>query len=234
MTTFLFSEKTSILSRDFNPPIYLEEDVDYEIALVDFDTYYSIPNIDSRNNSLIWYDANNSAQEIHLPEGAYELNNIESALQREITKRDSNANIILELDSPSSQVIINSNRKLSFDVDNTLGSVLGFSQRSIESNTPTIGDHPINILKINAICIDCNIAGGSFMNGTPAHIIHSFYPTSPPGFKIVEAPSQPIYHPVTTKVISNITVKIVDQDGEIINFRTDIRTLRLHLRKVRT
>lgn len=121
----------------------------------------------------------------------------------------------------------------SFKVNNSIGSVLGFSnQTTIEANKSVDGEKVVDILKVNAICIDCNIAGGSYLNGKPHHIIHSFYPQVSPGFKIVEKVFPAIYYPVVTKVITNITVRIIDQDENLLNFKEDIRTIRLHLRKV--
>lgn len=102
----------------------------------------------------------------------------------------------------------------------------------MEPDKSTSGNFPVAILSVNAICIECNIATGSFLNGIPVHIIHQFFPTVSPGYKIVEGPVQPIYYPVPVKAITNITVRILDENGELINFRDKIRTIRLHLRKV--
>jgi hypothetical protein len=232
MTTFIFTGKSSDLNADYNPPIYLEEDTNYEIALVNFDSFYSIPNIDSANNTLLWWDAYNQVQISEIPEGSYEIDNLGDAIQKSISRKDPSTIILIDLDQVTSRVVIRSNRKISFEVKNSIGSVLGFTNQTIEPNIRTSGNSPVSIIKVNAICIDCNIAGGSYMNGRPVHVIHSFFPTVSPGYKIVEAPAQPIYHPVTVKTITNIRVRIIDQDGQLLNFKDDIRTIRVHLRKV--
>lgn len=232
MTTFIFTGKSSHLSTFYNPPIYLEEDAEYEIALINFDSFYSIPNVDSSNNTFKWWSENGIEHLTQIPEGAYEINNLNESMQREMQKLDTNALISINLDHVTSKATIQSNRNISFKVQNSIGSVLGFEEQTIEPDINVSGDSLIDILKINAICIDCNIVGGSFLNGQPVHIIHQFFPTVSPGYKIVEAPTQPIYHPVVVKAITNIIVRIIDQNGNLLNFRDDIRTIRLHLKKV--
>ena len=103
-------------------------------------------------------------------------------------------------------------------------------QKKNPSNTRADSDHVTDILKVNAICIDCSIVTGSFHNGKPVHIIHQFFPTVSPGYKIVESPLPILYFPVSVKTINNITVKVVDQDYNLINFRGETITVRLHLK----
>lgn len=231
--SFILNGKSSILSYDFNPPIYLEENEDYEIGLTNFDSFYSIPNIDEKNNTFIWWDGDNKEHVCKIETGSYEITSILEKLQREIFENDEEAVFTMNFDSNTAKVIVRTNRKISFDVQNSLGAVIGFNKRIIQPETTTVGDFPVQILRINAICIDCNIAAGSFLNGNPVHIIHQFFPTVSPGYKIIETPLTTIYYPVTVKAISNIRVRIIDQDGELINFRDEIRTIRLHLRKVK-
>jgi hypothetical protein len=109
---------------------------------------------------------------------------------------------------------------------------LGFKKRIIKANTLNESDFPVQIIKVNAICIDCNIAAGSYFNEKPVHIIHQFFPTVGPGYKIVESPLNILYFPVTVKTINNLTVKILDQDGNLINFREETISVRLNLRKL--
>ena len=58
----------------FKPPIQLDQQKDYEIALINLETYYSFPNIDNSKNCFtyspnldqLWFD-------IIIPEGSYIL-----------------------------------------------------------------------------------------------------------------------------------------------------------------
>jgi hypothetical protein len=93
-----------------------------------------------------------------------------------------------------------------------------------------IGPETVNIIKVNTINLTCNIADGSYKDGEKLHIIHTFYPSVPPGFKIIERPHNLVYLPVNTSYISEIVVNVQDQDGNNIDFRSETITLRLHIK----
>jgi hypothetical protein len=95
-------------------------------------------------------------------------------------------------------------------------------------------DLVVDIFSVNLIDIRSNISRGSFLNGKACHSLHAFSIKVGPGFKIHEVPHDVIYMPVDVSVLDNIHVKIVDQDGNLINFREELITLRLHIRKVKS
>jgi hypothetical protein len=68
------------------------------------------------------------------------------------------------------------------------------------------------------------------MNNKPVHTIHEFSPDVLPGYKINEVPKNIIYLPLNTNSISSVTLELVDQDGNLIDFRGETITIRLHLR----
>jgi len=52
---------------------------DYELDLTDFETHYTIPNVNLLNNKF-YFDKND--KEIIIPEGSYELRDIEKYLKQ--------------------------------------------------------------------------------------------------------------------------------------------------------
>ena len=59
----------------------------YEIALVNLETYYSFPNIDETNNIFVYSpDNGNSWVKIKIPEGSYEIDDINNTIQQEMKK----------------------------------------------------------------------------------------------------------------------------------------------------
>ena len=72
----------------FKPPIQLDKKKDYEIALINLETYYSFQNIDRSNNCFtyspnlvpLWFD-------IIIPEGSYHVEDINVFIQREMRKK---------------------------------------------------------------------------------------------------------------------------------------------------
>ena len=117
--------------------------------------------------------------------------------------------------------------------EGTIGKILGFKNQTIKGDSIVkISDYPAEIIKVNSLCVDCSIAEGSYLNGIPVHIIHQFFPNVSPGFKIIETPQNIIYFPVTVKVIDKINIKIIDQNGDLVNFRNETVSLRLHVKKL--
>jgi len=46
------SDNSTDFITKFQPPLQLKKGVEYEIALLNFETYYSFPNIDTSNNNF--------------------------------------------------------------------------------------------------------------------------------------------------------------------------------------
>ena len=72
----------------FKPLIQLDKKKDYEIALINVETYYSFPNTDRSNNCFtysphlnpLWFEI------IIIPEGSYHVDDINEFIQREMRK----------------------------------------------------------------------------------------------------------------------------------------------------
>jgi hypothetical protein len=114
----------------------------------------------------------------------------------------------------------------------SIGELLGFSTETkvLEPNKTYSGDKTVTILKVDSIDVTCNIIQGSYRNGENHHILHTFYPTVAPGYKIVERPQNLVYLPLNTSFISDIVLNILDQDGNHIDFRGEGITIRLHIK----
>ena len=223
---FTFTEKSPILSFDFNPPIVLDDDVNYVMGLTFFQTFNSVPNIIEGVNSDFYY----GTRKIRLPTGAYELESIRAHLLEKMKPQEDN--IILRADPSTLKCYIKCTAPIDFTKPNTIRDILGFKSKKIPAGITERSDSIVNITNVNAIFIDCNITLGTYDNGKMSHYIHHFFPESAPGWKIIECPDNVIYLPINTKTITNITLKIVDQDGKLIDFRDETITIGLHLKAV--
>lgn len=226
-TTITLTGNTSVLSANFNPPIYLDDHKQYYLGLADFESFMSIPNVEDGENKL--YIDNKI---LTIPEGTYDLTDIEKYVKNELKNTFKGESVLFFL-KPNTNTLkchLYCSKQIDFTKTDSIGKLLGFNQRIIKPNICESSDRIVDINKVNAICIDCNICIGSFSNGKPVHIIHQFFPTVAPGYKIVESPIPILYFPVSVKTINSITVKVVDQDGSLINFRNETITIRLHLR----
>ena len=104
--------------------------------------------------------------------------------------------------------VVGAKLKVSFDVPNSLASLLGFN-RSIYGVGRHASEQLVNIMSVNYIIhhtMYCIIIHSSNMRGVQAPVFHNFFPNTAPGQKILEAPSNLIYLPVTVDVISTLPV----------------------------
>ena len=86
--------------------------------------------------------------------------------------------------------VVGAKCKVSFDVPNSLASVLGFK-------------------------LHCKIHSSyKRVRGTQAPVAYNFFQNAAPGQKILEAPHNLIYLPVTVDVISTLSVWLTDQYGK--------------------
>ena len=67
------------------------------------------------------------------------------------------------------------------------------------------------------------------MRGTQAPVAYNFFPNAAPGQKILEAPHNVIYLPVTVDVILTLGVWLRDQHGDLLDLRGEELTRRFHL-----
>ena len=120
----------------FNPNTELAKDRVYEISLVNLETYYSFPNIDETNNVFVYApDNGNSLEKIKIPEGSYEIEDINNTIQHEMEKRGHNfsinedyyVNISANSNTLKSVLIIEKDYQVDFNHQNSLAKVLGFT-----------------------------------------------------------------------------------------------------------
>ena len=70
------------------------------------------------------------------------------------------------------------------------------------------------------------------MRGTQAPVAYNFFPNAAPGQKILEAPHNLIYLPVTVDVISTWSVWLTDQHRELLDLDGEKLTIRFHPREL--
>lgn len=220
--TLTLTGRTSLLSTEYFPPLDLNKD--YVCGLIDFQTYNSIPNVDERNNMF-----HIGEYEIEIPEGSYEIEDIADYISEALLAFNSKITCKIEANFNTLLTTIVCSEHIFFNRERSIGKLLGFSEMVLSPNEKHTSDLPVDINKVNVIRIECNIINGSYLNNTPVHTIHEFSPETGSGYKIIEVPKNVIYLPVNVKRISSLTLRLVDQDGDTINFRGERITVRLHL-----
>ena len=189
--SIVVSDNKTRLKTWFKPPIQLDKKKDYEIALINLETYYSFPNINRSNNCFSyspgaitpWFD-------IIIPEGSYYVEDINEFVKREMGKNyhydkvndKNNVEISANTNTLKSEMFLKNNYEVDFRKDKSINSLLEF-----HSNRYTSGFHEsenmVNILTINSILVDIDIISGRYVNGSTQPTIYSFFLDVSPGIK---------------------------------------------------
>lgn len=221
--TLSLSGESSVLEAQFFPPIELSKDKSYVLGLIELLTFNSIPNIDEGHNKFYVGE-----EIVTFPTGSYEVDDVRSYLQESLASKG--ISLSLKPNNNTLRSVIECSHPIDFRPSDSIGRLLGFTRRLLEANSRHSSDLPVTILKINALRVECNITTGAYINGQKVHTIHEFFPSVPPGYKIIEVPSQVIYLPVAVKSIDQLQLRIVDQDGHLVNFQGETITIRLHVK----
>lgn len=214
----------SVLECNFSPPILLQRP--HVIGLTDFVTYNSISNINSSNQQFHFKNDNKEDEVIIIPQGAYEIEDIENFLKTKLGEK----NISLKANTTTLQCEIESSFSVDFTKNNSISSLLGFSKKVLQPKQKHSSDLPVNIMCVDRIFIDCNIATGSYVNGVTAHTIFFFSPNVPPGYKMMLSPKNIHYHKVNTESIDKISINIRDHTGKLVDFGNEEVTVCLDLK----
>lgn len=233
---------------NFSDPIILNttthenEKSKYEIALITADLWYSFSNISSelKNNTLRYYNGS-VWRNLTLPNGNYQISDINDFLEVEMEKNDDfgigdgdeniyyikiGANIV----TLKVEIEISNSYKLDLSTSK-LNELMGFNQ--VIYDTSASSQNRVDITRgVNSLTIHCSIAGGSYDNSLGSDILYTFVPLSGRGSSIHIEPNYPIYVSVRDEMyINRIQMRITDQLGRKVNFNGEPVTYFLHIRK---
>lgn len=165
---------------------------------------------------------------ITIPTGCYEIEDINKFLSESLGA----VKFILRVNKNTLKCELLCDQDVDMRANDSIGQTLGFSKKILRRNVWHTSDKIIDIIRINFLRIECDIITGSYVNNRPSHIIHAFSPKVENGYKIQETVNSVIYLPITVDSISEIALKIVDQNNRLVNFRGEKISLRIHIKKL--
>ena len=225
----LLSGKNSRICTTFERPIKLDPGKQYELALLNLETYYSFPNVDGKNNQFKYRkDAKSPWKIVSIPKGCYEIEGINSALQSAIGSKD--ITLKPNLNTLKCMLCITKEAEVDFTIPNCIRSILGFDAKIYKKGIHS-GEHSVHILRINSILVHTDIITNTYQNGKMEPIIYSFFPNVSPGEKIVEVQKNLIYAPLTIDTIQRMSTWLTDQNSQPLDLQGETLTVRFHLRE---
>lgn len=239
--TLTLSGNTCDFTTRFREPIVLSNDEDYEAAFISLETYNSIPNINEKNNKFDYSaDGGVSWKTITLDKGAYNLVDINNEIQRQMILNNDydveNNSFYINLSHFTLFAVVqimNPDYKVNFDVDNSIGTLLGFDKNLLTygyNKSPKI----VDITNVNSILVNVDLIHGSYVGEVRGHSIHSFIPDVEPGYQLRERP-QPelIFYPLNSHYINTVRVWLTNQDQIPIDLQGERITVRIAIRKTK-
>ncbi|KAK9702842.1 hypothetical protein QE152_g29691 [Popillia japonica] len=141
--TFTLTGHSSVISVDYHPPIELDPRYEYALGLIGFHTYHTIANIVEGANKFYY----NNDKAITIPVGAYEISDIETYLKNALP----NAKLSLQPNNQTSKCEMESSLEIDFRKKDSIGRMLGFSEKLLEANKKHESDLPVKIIKVAMI-----------------------------------------------------------------------------------
>lgn len=226
MFTITLNGNSSELACDIFPPLEVKNGS--QLCLLSLQTNNSIPNIEPGCNTIGFRDSNFDKKTVTIPTGTYELNGLESAIKQLLPSYVTSFQ--LAANTNTLKCIMMCSHEIDFTVENNISGLLGFKNEVYHADTIHESYNIVNIMKINCIKIECNLISGSFCDGIPSQTIHEFFPSTPPGYKIIEVPRHPVFYSLNSSSISKVVITLKDQNDNLINLRGEPITIRLQIK----
>ena len=144
-------------------------------------------------------------------------------------KEETEGKVIMEVDKNTMKCKMEIKQgALSFDVENSIGPLLGFRKVLYRAGSYT-SQKIVDIMGFSNINIHCNVISGVKDIGNNIHILYTFNLTEPPGYLINIIPTNILYQNVTKDRIEYIEFHLKDEHGRRIDFNGDVLSFTLHL-----
>lgn len=249
--TFTLIGNQSVLNARYFPPVELDSSLQYGLGLIGFYTFNSVLNVDVSNNRFVYKHAlTDEVHTIYIPEGNYEIDSLGKYIQQimvlgqqkqyddddDVNRKEHNDDndeeiFSLKADNTTLRCVMKCKHDIDFTGVNTPARMLGFIPSIYEHDQQHQSNLSVEILKHRIMRVECNIVSGAYSNNDAVHTLFEFDNDVEPGYKLTIEPRNIIYMPINrSDLIDNITLRVVDERGELIDFRGEEIIIRLELK----
>jgi hypothetical protein len=233
----------------FFPPIELGS-LAWQVALLQFDGWFTTFNITSGNAVLVWsLDNNVTPISIPVPDGNYAVQDLNDLLAQSmrnnggtgtdpITGRVTYGVTILPNFNTNRVVIVIDNtvgvgNTFTFDLSvvGNLSTLLGFNPSVITTTTNGPFEPRFNA-GVDQWQVRCDLIRNSYSNGIEADILFNFVPQVPPSAHVTIQPLHLSYLQVNKSQINSVRIRLTDQNGNLLNFNGQNVVVTLKLKAI--
>ena len=178
--------------------------------------------------------------QISIPQGAYEIENLSKEIRRIITDKEyyPEANYPLTITTNFStlgSIIENSPQGplVSFMFADNIRDLLGFMARTLYGEY-NLSLNPVDILSIDNIFLECNIAQGMSFRGRKTGIFQNFATDVIPVYKYIEKFRDVVqwYMMESKDNISTVCFKMKNETNQLVSFNGQSITFRLSIQEI--
>ena len=215
----------------------------FKIAVTFLSAYNGIFNVTSDNNKFYFTKSITDYEHyimITIPPGAYEIESLNDEIKRIIIDDEhfTSENYPFEIKANFSTLrsiieISNEESAISFQPDDSIGSLLGFNKRTIYEEY-NLSDNPVDILSFDNIFIETDIAQGMIFKGKRTRIIHNFTMDVDPGYEYIEKFRGGVqwYMMESKDIVSSICFKVKNENRNLVSFNGQSVTFRLSIKEI--
>jgi hypothetical protein len=226
---------SSDIRQKLQTPLKLDPSKTYKVGVKYFATYNNIGNISSDNNELR-YQSNSTWTILSLAPGGYEIQDLNDAIQQKV------AGELIQLlpHKPTGRVVmkLKPGIKVDFKHNKSFNYMLGFESK-VYTNANNLAENRarINIdrslINIKSDLINSGMITSENNMIETQNILFSIPTfTVPSNYRIIETPARPEYLRITNSTINEISLRIVDENDVLYDFKGEKIVIKLHIKQV--
>ena len=165
---------------------------------------------------------------------AYEIKDINEVIQEVVS--DKRIELVAHVPTGHIKLKLKPDVKVNFNNEKSFNTLLGFERKLYTNSVGLTENHPQidlgrSLINIKSDLINSGLSTSANNNLVMTQNILFSVPTFtvPTNYKIVETPARPKYLHITTSTLSEINLRIVDENDKLYDFKGEKIVIKLHI-----